>query len=327
MEPFDILGGTPFTAATARAAGVTRDRLRHLRAHGMVRPVLRGVYVATATPDSVDLRAQAAALVLPDHAVVCDLCAAWLHGIDLLAFAEQVLVPDLDVVSVDGHEGARRRGVLGGKRMLLPEDITTVRGIRVTTPLRTVCDVARLRGRLRAIAALDAFRRTFGISEAQLLAMLPRFTGQRGVIQLRELIPLSTDRADSQPESWVRLLIHDEGLPMPEAQVGARLPGWGEVRMENAYPHLRIAVEYDGEEFHSSDDDREYDGLRRGALREAGWIVIVVGKDDLGARARLAWLAELAAAIGERAPEARVKRIYSRGPDQPSYAGRRPRRR
>lgn len=327
METLDILGRGPFTPAMATTAGVTRDRLRHLVAHGVVRPLLRGVYVATATPDSIDLRAQAAGLVLPEHAVVCDLCAAWLHGIDLLAYAEQVLVPDLDIVSVAGHEGSRRRGVLGGKRTLLPEDVMEVHGIRVTTPLRTACDVARLRGRLRAMAALDEFRRAFAISEAELLAVLPRFAGQRGVIQLRELIPLSTDQADSQPESWVRLMIHDEGLPLPQPQVWSQVPGWGRVRTENAYPHLRIVVEYDGEEFHTSADDREHDALRRAALREHDWVIIVIGKDDLGARARLVWLAELAAAIHDRAPEARVKRIYSRGPDEPSYAGRRRRRR
>ena len=323
MPTLALLGSTPFTAATAAAAGVTRSRLRHLVSHGAVREVLHSVYVATGTPDSIDLRAQAVALVMPEHAVICDRCAAWLHGIDLVDFAELDLVPNLDVVSVGGHEGSRRRGVFGGKRTLLPEDVMLIRGLRVTTPLRTACDVARLRGRLGAIAALDAFRREFGITRADIQAMLPRFAGHRGVIQLRELIALSTDRADSQPESWVRLIIHDEGLPMPEPQVWTLLPEWGPVRTENAYAHLRIAVEYDGAEFHTADEDREHDRLRRKALGEAGWIVIVITKEDLSAARRAVWLAALTAAIGDRAPEVRVKRIYSRGPDHPSYAGRR----
>lgn len=326
MDDFDPLNGTPFTAAMARAGGMSKNGLRRLVSDGQVRQVLNRVYVATSVADSIDLRARAARLVLPDHAVVCDLSAAWLHGIDLLDHAELDLVPDLDVVSIAGREGSEREGVFGGKRALGPGDITAVDGIRVTTPIRTVCDIARLRGRLRAIAALDTFRREFGISEAELRAMLPRFARQRGVIQLRELIPLSTDEADSQPESWVRLIIHDEGLPMPDAQVWVLLPEWGRVRMENAWAHLRIAVEYDGEEFHTSQADREHDRRRREALRAAGWIVIVVRKDDLALQGRAWWLHELRRAIGQRAPETRVKRVYSRGPDHPSYP-RRTRRR
>lgn len=327
MDILDSFDGSPFTAAMAMERGLSRDRLRDLLAHGLVRQPLHAVYVAAAVPDTLVLRAEAAALVLPDHAVVCDLCAAWLHGVDLLDFAELDLVPRLDVVSTDGHEGSRRPEVFGGKRDLRADEIMTVHGVRVTTPVRTVCDIARLRGRLRALAALDEFRRVHGISEQELRGMLPRFARRRGVIQLRELIPLSTDRADSQAESWIRLIIHDAGLPLPEPQVWSLVPGWGRVRTENAYAHLRIAVEYDGEEFHTSEEDREHDRLRRDALRRAGWIVIVVRKDGLGEQARAVWLRELAAAMASRAPADKTKRIYSRGPDHPSYRRRKARAR
>ena len=43
-----------------------------------------------------------------------------------------------------------------------------------------------------------------------------------------------------------------------------------------AYTRLKIAIEYDGEEFHTDDVDREHDERRRDALRRKGWIVIVV---------------------------------------------------
>ncbi len=73
----------PFTAAMAREAGITRNCLPHkLVASGEVRKVLSDVYVATCVKDSLDLRASAAALVMPDHAVVVDRSAAWLHDVD-----------------------------------------------------------------------------------------------------------------------------------------------------------------------------------------------------------------------------------------------------
>ena len=57
---------------------------------------------------------------------------------------------------------------------------------------------------------------------------------------------------------------------MPAPQVWVWVPGWGRAKIENAYEHLRIAVEYDGEEFHSEDDDVGHDEVRREALRQSG---------------------------------------------------------
>lgn len=320
MTELATFNGNPFTAAMARAVGVGRHQLHAAAKGGEVRPLLYGVYVAASTPDSLDLRARAAALVLPRHAVVADRCAAWLHGIDVLDFAEHDVLPELDVVSRGGPGASIRRGVFGGKRDLLTSEVMSLdTGLQVTTPVRTACDIACLRGRYRALATLDEFRREHQLSQHDLVTMLPRFRGRRGVIQLRELIPLSTDRADSQPESWIRLMIHDEGLPVPAAQADLIVPGWGPARVENAYEHLRIGVEYDGEGHHSSEADRARDHRRRAALDAAGWFVLVLRKGDLGPVQRARWLAELGRAIDERTPDRPAKRLYARGPDPSSY--------
>ena len=322
MSELEALGTGPFTTACARRRGINRGRLASLVDDGLVRQVIRGVYVVATTPDSLALRAAAVVLAAPDHVVVADRCAAWLHGVDVLDFTELDMLPALEVVSWGGNERTRRHGVLGGERALLEFEITMVDRVRVTTPIRTACDIACLYGRYRAIAVLDAFRRQYGITIEQLLRMLPRYARRRGVKQLRELIPLTTDQADSQPESWVRLMIHDDGLPMPAAQVWVHIPGWGTVRIENAYEHLRIAVEYDGEEHHTTDEDRAHDEARRAALRQMGWIIIVVRKHELAAAPREVWLRELRDAIADRAPEGPVKRRYARGADEASYRRR-----
>ncbi len=103
---------------------------------------------------------------------------------------------------------------------------------------------------------------------------------------------------------------------MPAAQVWVWLPGWGRVKVENAWEHLRLAVEYDGEENHSSDEDRSHDEARREALRRAGWIIIVVRREGLSAEGRVRWLAELAAAYADRVPHPPAKRIYARSPER-----------
>lgn len=314
----------PFTAADAAASGVGPARLRELLRAGAVKQLLHGVYVPGSWPDSPASRAAAAARVLPRQCVIADRSAASLHGIDVLDFAELDVPPDLEVVSVAAANPTRRDGVLGGKRDLNPDEIMTIGGVRVTTPIRTACDIACLRGRRRAIATLDAFRTRYGISERALTAMLPTYGGRRGVTQLRELIPLSRPDVDSQPESWIRIDIYDDGLPMPAAQAWAWIPDWGRVKIENAYEHLRIAVEYDGEEFHSEDADRSRDEARREALRRAGWIIIVVRRDGLTNDGRERWLAELRAAFAERSPYPLTRRTYARSPEsRPRPRGRR----
>lgn len=314
----------PFTAADAAALGVTRRQLRAHLAAGTVKQLLFGVYVPGHWADTPVARARAAAHVVPDHCVLVDRSAASLHDVDVLDYAELDVPPDVEIASVGGAGATRRGGVLGGKRDLRPDEIMTIGGVRVTTPIRTACDIACLRGRWRAIATLDVFRDKYGLTEAALTAMLPRYRGRRGVTQLRELIPLSRPGVDSQPESWIRVDIVDEGYPMPAAQVWAWVPGWGRVKIENAYEHLRIGVEYDGEDDHSDDADVARDEARRDALRRAGWIIIVVRRDGLTGAGRERWHAELAAAFAERSPHPMERRVYARSPlSRPRRRGRR----
>lgn len=316
----------PFTAREAEALGISRATLRALLATGAVKQLLHGVYVPGWWPDTPDTRARALGHVAPEHTVVVDRSASSLHGIDVLDYAELDVPPDLEVASIGGAAPTRRDGVLGGKRDLLADEVTTIGGVRATTPIRTCCDVATLRGRHRAFATLEAYRTKYGFTTADLTAMLPRFYGRRGSIQLKELVPLARTGVDSQPESWVGIDIRDEGYPMPAAQVWVYLPGWGWVRVENAYEHLRIGVEYDGEEHHTLPHDVEHDDGRRTALREEGdWKIIVVRKDGFSGAGREQWLGEFGEAYAERAPDRPRKRIHARGPDL--YPGRRRRRR
>ncbi len=316
----DIWPETPFITAQLSELGRTPRQLRDAVTDGILRMLLRGVYVRSDLPDTAELRARAAMLVVPPHVVVTDRSAAWMHLVDAFDPGAQDIPPDLEVVSIDGNDRTRRHGVLGGKRALLAEDVCVTVGVRLTTPLRTACDLACLRGRYAALAVLDAFMRIHGLTREDYAGVLPRYARRRGVRQLRELIALATELAESMGESWMRMAIHDAGLPMPQPQVWVTLAGIGRVRVDLAYRFLKIAIEYDGEEFHSSDEDKEADRKRRAALRRAGWIVIVVTKDSFAGDALDAWLNELRGAIQERRQPA--QRRYPR-----PVVAERPRRR
>ena len=72
-----INDGKPFLTVRGTDFGLTRKQLsRALAEHGL-RTVFQGVVVDSSGPDSRELRLDAAALVLPPHAIVSDHTAAW----------------------------------------------------------------------------------------------------------------------------------------------------------------------------------------------------------------------------------------------------------
>jgi very-short-patch-repair endonuclease len=72
-------------------------------------------------------------------------------------------------------------------------------------------------------------------------------------------------------------------------------------RLDLAYPCAKVAIEYDGEEFHTSPGDRAADELRRDWLRAHGWVVIVVTRRDFMRDAQRFWPGEVARALAEAA--------------------------
>jgi very-short-patch-repair endonuclease len=158
-------------------------------------------------------------------------------------------------------------------------------GVLVTTPLRTALDLGRLSGRDDAFAALDALMRVGGFTVAHLSDQLPRFRGARGVRQLRQLVPWGDPNAESPAESLTRLRLYDDGLPAPAVQYEVR-NALGAViyRLDLAYPELKLAVEYDGQEYHTSSDDQAHDRQRRDYLRRLGWTIVVLTTEDVYGR-------------------------------------------
>lgn len=263
----------PFTGATAHGLGVGVKQVRTLLARGLLREVVRGAYVATQVPDTIALRAGALRLVLAPGAVVTDRTAAWLHGVDVLPRSAVHAPVPLDVFSAE-ESRVRRPGVSSGIRQLVASDVTEVDGVPVTTAVRTALDLGRLMRRHDAIGALDAFLR-HGLPRAALDAELPRYRGYRGVVQLRALLPIADPRAESVPESALRLHALDAGLPELEPQVWV-----GGFRVDLGSRTLRYAAEYCGRAFHSG-AMRTADVERTAELTDAGWLVDEFWSDDL----------------------------------------------
>ncbi|HET7385618.1 MAG TPA: DUF559 domain-containing protein [Nocardioidaceae bacterium] len=288
---------TPFTWPEAKKRGIPRHRLDDAVRNGELRKVLTGVYVPSDADDTQLLRCQAARLVISPFAVVCDRTAAWLHGVDVLDYRELEILPPLETYVLRGHAPTNRPECDGGSRDLIERDVCALHGLCVTTPLRTALDLGCKLSRRNALAALNGFMRVHGITRVEMQGLLPRYFRRRGVVQLRELIPLADGRAESASESWTLLAIHDAGLPPPEPQWWVYADGVPVYRLDFAYPKHKVAVEYDGREFHTSPQQREHDRQRREWLRSRGWTVIVVDKDSFTPEALQAWLTQLRVAL------------------------------
>lgn len=287
----------PFTTAQAEELGFSRKQLRTLQKARVIRRVLRNVYLSIEVPDSPETRAMAAGLVISANAVVCDRTAAWLHCVDVFRYHELDQVPPLETFVLRGNNRTRRPECNGGERDLAAHDICDVFGMAVTTPLRTALDLGCKLRRREALAAIEGFMRVHGITLAQMEGELPRYFRRRGVVQLRQLVAIADGRAESPGESWTRLAIIDAGLPVPEPQYWVMRGGRPLFRLDLAYPHARVCVEYDGREFHEGDEPEANDRKRRKWLRDHGWTVIVVDKDSFTDEALAAWLDELRIAL------------------------------
>ena len=271
----------PFTTRQALASGLSRHTFAMLVRGGLVRRVLRGVYVASQAPNDTLTRAQALALVVPPTAVVVDRTAAWLHGVDILPRSAVLREPPLEVVHRNDTR-VRRSEVAGHRRGLIPSDITVIHGVPVTTALRTALDLGRLLWRHDALAAIDGFLR-IGVPHELLITEIGRFKGFRGVRQLRYLAPLGDALAESPGESALRLYWYDAGLPRPVLQLwicdDAGVPIF---RLDIADPDMRFAAEYDGVEFHVLSEDMAHDLRRREWIAaHRHWVIEPFTKHDV----------------------------------------------
>lgn len=234
-----------------------------------------------------------------DHVAV-DRTAALLLGVDCYSWTERdlPLVPETAVI---GDRRASRMATLSAhSRDLHTHEIVLVDGIPATSPVRTAMDLGCVLKRWQAYAAMNALAGAYGLDIGAFVRELPRHRGRRGVRQLRTLVGHLTPEVESMRESRVLLAIIDAGLPVPRAQYAITTPQGEDFRLDFAYPHRRISVEYDGAAFHdTTDEQRQRDRRRRDLIRQAGWEQIVVTSADFRTLREPRWLTDLRALLAE----------------------------
>ncbi len=270
-----INSGMPFVTSDALDWGWTRKSLLDAENQGLVRRIARGLYVDANRPDSRELRLEALRLVAPDHAVACNETAAWAWGIDAFKPSEQHLLTPSFVVQ-HGTSRIRRPEVRCRQADIDLHDVDRVGGVWVTTPHRTTLDLLRTLYRPYALSAADAMVGANLVNREHLIRSAFDAKGFRGIIQARELSLIVDGGADSPGESWMRLRLVDAKLPRPVCQFEV-VDDFGRLRvLDNAYPEVKVGVEFDGRQFHTDEAHRRHDEERREYLsRTLGWRIVV----------------------------------------------------
>ncbi len=141
---------------------------------------------------------------------------------------------------------------------LHPSETTTYQRIPITTPARTLLDLApSLTPRQLERSLAEAFRRRI-VRPAALEALIARHPGRPGTPALRRLLDSDPAFTRSELEERFLALVREAGLPEPE--VNAEL---GPYEIDFLWRDERLAVELDGWSFHSDrlafEDDRRRD--------------------------------------------------------------------
>jgi len=262
-------------ATTAQLLNVlSRSRLDTRIRTGDLVKVWPGVY-SREEPDNLT-RLRGLDLRAGEPVAICLGTAAAAYGFD----TEDVI--DLHVLNPDGHQLRVSDGLIIHRRDGAP--LAAVGGRPATTAAWTAVEVARALRRPRALATLDAALRSGTCDRRQLLDAVSDQHGRRGIVHVRELVPHADAAAESPMESEARLVMLDGHLATPELQYQIVDRSGRMWRLDFAWPLRKLAVEYDGFDWHSDPASFARDRQKRAALMEMDWTVLSIVADDVRRR-------------------------------------------
>jgi hypothetical protein len=160
------------------------------------------------------------------------------------------------------------------------EDITTIDGIPVTKPARTLLDLATVEPEDVVELCLDDALRRRLVSLAFLERWLqdPRRARHRGARLLRRLVDARATAGvtESALETRVLTILRNAGLPIPMLQYVVTEGDRFVARVDFAYPEARVAIEADGFRYHDGRDTFDAERSRGNELQAMGWSVLRV---------------------------------------------------
>lgn len=174
----------------------------------------------------------------PHFGIVVGPSAAVLWGADLLR------LPTL--VHLAGDKRSSRRSTDGEfvhGFALRPDEITSINGVLVTTPERTLLDCAAILPPEDAIVVVDSLLHA-GADKTRACELFRRHR-RVGAAKIRWALDFGNGLAESAGESRARFAFSRIGLPAPELQVELETRR-GNVRLDFRWKKYRLACAFDG---------------------------------------------------------------------------------
>jgi hypothetical protein len=238
---------------------------------------LRDVYADSRLEPDHGLSCRAAALLIPPAAVFSGPSAAWLHGVEPAVGAGDAVHVSLPPGTAFGPVN----GLVVHHVELPPDDVTSQLGLPCTTAVRTAWDLASWYQPVKAVPVLDAMLGRRIVTPADLASTLELREGVRGWRRATAAFDLADARAQSAPESVIRVRLVRAGLPRPEPQYPIVVRGCT-LHPDLAWPDYLVALEYDGA-YHGEPGALDFDRRRLNLLVGAGWVILHATRQQLGA--------------------------------------------
>jgi very-short-patch-repair endonuclease len=239
--------------------GFSRDWIAHRIANGRLHPLRRGVYAVGRPHVTRYGHWMAAVLACGPAALLSHDTAAALLGIRRVTASLEV-----SVVS-----GAKRRpqGITVHRRPgLRPDQVTSCHGIPVTTPIRTLIDIALRLDRDQLEAAINQADKLDLCDPEELRSALDAAPRQPGVRALRSVLDRRTFTL-TESELERRFLRIVRAIGMTEPETGVYVNGF---KVDFHWPELGLVVETAGLRFHRTPAHQARDRLRDQAHTAAG---------------------------------------------------------
>lgn len=286
------------TTKQLASLGLSRRWIEHAVAVGWLHRVHRGVYAVGHPALSYEGRMLAAAL-----AVGAD--AALSHGFAASAWRYiSVARGPIDVIA-PGRSRRSRPGIrVHQPRDLDPADVCRHRDLPVTTPERTLFDLAGRLSRVRLKWMFQRAERLEVIDDERLRGLLGRIAGRPGSKLFAELaleLGHGIVVLRSGVESRFLELCREGGLPLPAMNLN--VVGW---EVDALWVEQRLIVELDSFHTHGSEWDFERDRERDAELSLAGYHVIRItdrrlDREPLAVAAQVRGLLAARASLSSRA--------------------------
>jgi very-short-patch-repair endonuclease len=233
-----------------RAADVSARWIARRLGKGSLIRAYPGVYRVGHEAPSMEARYMAAVLACGDGAVLAGRAAARLLGLIRAQPAPDPTVLARTARKIQGIEIHRAR---------TPDsrDITTWKGIPVTTPARTLVDLAESFSAGEVARAVHQAGVLHDTTPEEIDAVLARRPNAKGAAGLREVVHGDQGKTLSKLEREFIRLLKAAGLPLPVTNRPA-----GGVLVDCRWPKHKLTVELDGYRYHRSRHAWELDRKR-----------------------------------------------------------------